>query len=219
MDFEDIEISRTIDFFFAEPSLRHEQHCRGDQFSVLYLLRQELVETQGYNPYKDAESAVCKEGARNRLFASLSLMFTGYDLLAKFEQGDHHRFIGERYIAFLRSDSGAGLNYLHADMLYGVRNSLLHSFGVPDDDKLTKLGVKQIAIVQRRVVETTMGSGNSIVQSNDDVAEVFIDGVYCNFLNTIGRYRDSLYGDGTDERRERFMSMFTKYGTIRIQRG
>lgn len=149
----------------------------------------------------------------------MSLMFTGYDLLAKFEQGDEHRFVGDRYIAFLRSNDGAQLNYLHADLLYGVRNSLIHSFGVPTDDKLTKLGIQQIAIVQRKTVETTMGTGNLIVQSNADTAEVFIDGVYCNFLNTIGRYRDSLYGDGTDECRERFMKMFAKYGTIRIQRG
>jgi hypothetical protein len=216
MDLEDIAINRTIDFFFTEPSVPHDQHCRGDEFSVLYLLRQELVETQGYNPYQDAETTVCKHGARNRLFASLSLMFTGYDLLAKFEQGDRG-FVGDRYIAFLRSSDGAGLNYLHAELLYGVRNSLLHSFGVPDDDKLTKLGVKQIAIVQRKITETTMGAGNSIVQSNNEIAEVFIDGVYCNFLNTIGHYRDSLFGEGTDECRERFMNMFTKYGIIRIQ--
>lgn len=207
--------AKNIDFFFSAPSTKPEEHRRGDKFSALYLLRRELLETQGYDPNVDAEEIAWKDGAKNRLFASLSLMFTGFDLLAKFEQGDGGK-VGERYRAFLRSTEGGSLDSTTADLLWGVRNSILHAFGVPDDDMLKKMGLKEIAIAQRLVVETTLGAGSVSVRQNGEVAEVFIDGIYRVLLSAIDNYRDSLYGSGTEPAREQFNQMLAKYGTIRM---
>jgi hypothetical protein len=205
-----------IDFFFEAPSTSPATHARVDQFSVLYLLRRELLETQGYDPNNDAEAAAWTSGARNRLFASLSLMFTGIDLVAKFEQGDASGGVGARFQNFLRSPDGGELDASTAELLYAVRNSLLHAFGVPDGDMLTKLGMKQIAIAQRRMEATSIGVGSVSVRTNGEVAEVYIDGVYRVLLDAVDNYRGSLYGSHSQPARDQFDQMFTKYGTIRM---
>lgn len=205
-----------VDFFFADPSTPPLVHARGDQFSVLYLLRRELLETQGYDPNRDEEAAAWKEGARNRLFASLSLMFTGIDLVAKFEQGDKSGGVGARFQKFLTSPEGGGLDASAAELLYAVRNSMLHAFGVPDSEMLAKLGMKQIAIAQRRMADTTMGAGSVSVRTNGEVAEVYVDGVYRVMLDAVDNYRDSLFGSSAQPARTQFDQMFVKYGTIRM---
>lgn len=208
-----------IDFFFAKPSMSQEAHRRGDQFSVLYLLRQELLQTQGYDPFIDDEFDACKSGARTRLFASLSLIFTGLDLLAKFEQGDGGG-TGQRYKAFLRSSNGCQLDEHASELVYSVRNSLLHGFGEPDEEALSKVKgtrttMKQVAIVRRVKRWGAMDIGSTFIQSNGPFAEVFVDGLYHLLLLTIQRYRESL--DEDTDLVVRFQRMFDKYGTIVIR--
>jgi hypothetical protein len=206
-----------IEFFFADPSTSRSTHPRGDQFSVLYLLRRELLETQGYDPnVRDAEDTAWKAGAQHRLFASLSLMFTGIDLIAKFEQGDKSGGVAARFQGFLKSSEGGGLDDHAAELLYAVRCSLLHAFGVPDDDALAKLGMKQIAIAQRRMASTTLGVGSVSVRTNGEVAEVYIDGMYRVLLDAVDNYRNSLFGRSSQPARNQFDQMFAKYGTIRM---
>ena len=204
-----------IDFFFAAPDTPSARHSRGSMVSVLYLLRRELLDTQGYDPAIEYEDTAWRNGAKARLFASLSLMFTGFDLLAKFEQGDEAG-VGRRFKAFLRSEHGGQEPESIANLLYGVRNSIIHAFGVPDPETLGDMGMTHIAISQRLVADTTMGATPVTVRLSGDVAEVYIDGVYRLFLSAKNRYRDSLWGDGAEEARERFDAMFMKYGTIRM---
>jgi len=205
-----------IEFFFADPATSPSTHARGDQFSVLYLLRRELLETQGYDPDRDEEATAWKEGARNRLFASVSLMFTGIDLVAKFEQGDKSGGVGARFRNFLTSSDGGELDADAAKLLYGVRNSMLHAFGVPDGDMLADLGLKQIAIAQKRIENTPIGQGSVSVRTNGEVAEVYIDGIYRVFLDAVDNYRNSLFGSHAQPARDQFEQMFAKYGTIRM---
>ena len=75
-----------IDFFFAPPQISMQEHTRDGQYSVLYLLRRELLETMGYHPDLESEDQAGSEGARNQVVCVLVLTFTGFDLLAKFAE-------------------------------------------------------------------------------------------------------------------------------------
>jgi hypothetical protein len=81
-------LSEQISCFFDRLNTPPSEHNRGGLHSVLYLLRRELIETAGYDPNAGSESAADAGGIKRRLFASLILMFTTFDLLAKCALGD-----------------------------------------------------------------------------------------------------------------------------------
>lgn len=188
------------------------EHKRGNLCSVLYLLRRELLDTAGWKPELDDEQKAYDNGVRNRLFASLIVMFTGFDLLAKFQLGDSG-VAGERFKKFLTSTDGGDVPDLVADIFYGVRNSLVHSFSVPDSDALQKLGMKTVGIAHH--LGSDRGVSTLTVQAGD-TAVVYVDGVFRTWILAIGHYRDSLYGSDSADARTTFQLMFDKYGTIHI---
>jgi hypothetical protein len=71
-------------------------------------LRRELIETLGYEPDIDNEASVKVAGAKRLLFASLILMFTMVDLLAKFMSDEDG--VAIRFKEFLRSPDGGELS-------------------------------------------------------------------------------------------------------------
>jgi hypothetical protein len=211
------DVNDKIELFFDEPTRPVDHHKRGGLASVLYLLRRELIETAGWDPGRgDDERKVYDAGLKNRLFASLIVMFSGFDLLAKFQHGDSGG-VGVRFKAFIESPDGGQLSPLDSKILYGVRSSLVHSFSVPDVDSLAKLGLKSIGIAKNQ--EGTFGGvrGVSIVTVQDgDKAIVFVDGVFRLWVDAVQHYRESLYGTGSDEARKVFEAMFDKYGTLGV---
>lgn len=209
------DLDDKIAFCFSSPTATPSRHNRQGTFSVLYLLRRELVETAGYDPNTDDEARVDADGIKHRLFVSLIAMFTAFDLLAKFQLGDQGG-LGRRFTDFLVSPAGGGMQQADADLLYAVRNSVTHAFGVPDADSLAKLGLKGVELHQR--VETR--EGLVVVQRKtwskppQTFAEVYIDGVFRALMASIENYRESL--SVSVEARAQFESMFDKYGTIRM---
>jgi hypothetical protein len=195
-----LDLNDKIEFCFGDPTVDHTHHLRGSVASVLYLLRRELIETAGYDPNKgDTEQMVDAGGVQRRLFASLILMFTGFDLLAKFQRGDTER-VGDRFKAFLKSPDGAGLSPFDAALFWAARNSLVHAFGTLDQRSLAKLkGVvlKGVALGQRK--EGTSGGMPDLVtvERHGDYAGIYIDGVFRRLKGSIQRYRDSLHGAGS----------------------
>jgi hypothetical protein len=141
------DLNDKISFFFEGPSVALDKHPRNRVFSVSYLLRRELMETAGYDPNVEQESAAVGAGVRQRLFASSILVFTGIDLLAKF--GSDRRGVGSRFKEFLKSEEGGALPGHIADLLYAVRNSMVHAFGTPDSNALKKLGMTRIGLGAR----------------------------------------------------------------------
>jgi hypothetical protein len=203
-------------FFFESPNTPQESHQDGTLTSVLYLLRRELIETAGYDPASgDTEDTVDATGVRRRLFASLIVMFTGFDLLAKFQRGDAEG-VGERFKAFLRSPEGGDVSSYTADLFYAARNSLVHAFGVPDADALSRLGMHGVAFDMRRAGVLGDMRGLTVVERQGDFAIIYIDGVFRCWRTAIGRFRESLYGQDAGPKRAVFEEMFDKYGTINI---
>ncbi len=54
------------------------------------------------------------------------------------------REVGKRFKAFLKSENGGELDTHTDDLLYAVRNSMIHAFGTPDVSSLKKLGLSSI---------------------------------------------------------------------------
>jgi hypothetical protein len=204
-----------IRFFFDEPTRAVDDHKRGGLASVLYLVRRELIETAGWDPGKgDDEQKVYDEGVRNRLFATLILIFSGFDLLAKFQLGDAGG-VGDRFKRFLASPDGGQVDDLEARIFYGVRNSLVHSFSVPDADSLLKLGMKSIGIAHN--LEGTSGGSrgvSTLTLKSGDTAMVHVNGAFRTWVGAVRHYRESLFGAGSDGARKTFETMFDKYGRI-----
>lgn len=204
-----------IEFFFHPPNTPSLHHQRNGQFSVLYLLRRELLETLGFNPDTEDESSVWTEGPRHRLFASLILTFTAIDLLAKFHQGAEGG-VGQRFRAFLTSWEGAQIGRDDAELLWAVRNSLVHSFSGPDSETLSRLGMSEVVIAQRLIQDTSMGEGHVFVRSNGVSAVIYIDGVYRLLVSAINTYHMALFGSEETALRPKFGASFRRFGTLRV---
>jgi hypothetical protein len=208
------DLNEKIQFFFDDPTRPPAGHKRRTLVSVLYLLRRELIETAGYDPASgDDEAKVDTEGVKNRLFASLILMFTAFDLLAKFRFGDKGG-VGERFKDFLESPDGAGMPRLDAELFYAIRNSLVHAFGTPDANSLQLLGMKNVAIESRKEIPPGRIPGLYTVSRKGEVAVIYVDGIFRTLFYTIERYQRTLYGQGSDAARAQFEAMFDKYGKI-----
>lgn len=206
-----------INFCFTPPDVVREKHQRSGLVSVLYLLRQELIETAGHIP-ASGEHRVCTEGIRNRLFATLILTFTGFDILAKFQNGDASNEVGKRFKTFLMHPEGADQVELEADLYWAVRNSLTHAFGLPNGRSLTTPGVTSIGL-ERGKGEFISGQLSRSI-SFDPVtgrAMVYTDGVYCAFVHSLKRFEDSLHGAQSPAGLAIFEAMFEKYGLIHVQ--
>ena len=182
---------------------------------MLYLLRRELIETLGYDPNATTEDEVDERGSRNRLFASTILMFTAVDLLAKYTCGEAGG-IGDRFKRFLQSPDGGGLAPQEAELLWAVRNSLVHAFGLPDSGRLSHTGHQAVGIGQR--LATTSGGidGLLVIAHRGDDAVVYVDGLFRVIKHAISRYQETLYGSGATDARRAFASAFSSYGWIRV---
>ena len=215
MEFQDQE--EKIQFFFDAPIRAPSEHSRDGFHSVLYLLRRELIETLGYDPDANTEADVDRGGARRRLFASLGLMFSGFDLLAKFALGDSGR-VGTRFCKFMRCPEGGGLTSVDARLLWAIRNSVVHAFGLPPRNALTAQGLAHVGLGTRKEETLRDSAGLVVVERRPDLelAIVYIDGVFRTLISATSRYHDALYGSSAAPARTRFNDAFDLYGLIRI---
>jgi hypothetical protein len=196
-----------ITFFFDDPSRPQSEHLVEGRASTLYLLRKELLDTLGYDPSADEEKDAFNEGIRHRAFASSMLMFTVLDLLAKFALGDEGK-VGKRFIRFLRLPHGPGLGEEEAQQLYAVRNSMVHAFGLPHADELSRWGVKQLWVHRRNYEAPHMLSSG-----NGDVLKLYVDGFYQLVFLTI-RARENAAKVASEQERALFREMFERYGSV-----
>jgi hypothetical protein len=215
------DLDDKIQFCFDEPTRAFAEHSRGTVVSVLYLLRRELVSVAGYTCTLDDEAAVEAGGVRANLFASLGLTFTGFDLLAKFCRGDEEK-VGERFERFLRMPGIVGLDSSSAQLLYRVRCSIVHAFGVPDSDTCGSLRyqLKNVAIAQRKSCPGPRGELQVVTEAMPGgMATLYVDGLFKCFRDSLPAMRGSLHGSDAAPVRRTFEEMFDKYGTITITVG
>lgn len=112
------DINEKINFFFKSPT----DIPIGNSFSSLYLLRRDIFTCMGFDPNK------MQPIDYQALWPGLMGILAGIDLLGKYLEGDdintsvYYRFKNyyERYFD-LKGDS---------EIIYQLRNSMLHSFGL-----------------------------------------------------------------------------------------
>lgn len=162
-----------ISFFFAAPPVLPSAHSRAAVVSTLYLLRREMMDCMGHNPNEQSEQVADEQGTQHRVFASLSLMFTTFDLLAKFMFGDGGG-VGSRFRDFLRSPDGGGLDSPTAAVLWRVRNSMVHAFGLPSTDGVADLNLSAVSLALRKPATDISGGfqGLVVAQYDQGVASV-----------------------------------------------
>src|SRR6266498_5027963 len=120
-----------INFFFEDPTVDEKIHeaKKNGRRSVLYALRREiqdcLLDDNENKPI--IESDVLLRTSKHRLFATSMMVFSAFDLMAKFYAGeDDINKVGARFIDFLKTHGK--LTESSAREIWIYRNSLMHSF-------------------------------------------------------------------------------------------
>jgi hypothetical protein len=188
------------------PTVRPDNHAQQGRHSVLYLLRREAQDCLIGTIV--TEGSVLRQPDQHRLFATMMVIFAGIDLLAKFAAGDDK--IGQvrpRFVSFV-TDYFL-LTEADADVLWSVRNAMMHSFGLYDG----KTG-RKIAAARRC---GRLGRTGAPVRQVDDYWLVCIDHLYRGFIRSIERYRRALRG--SDRLQGNFAAMFDRYGYLTVQSG
>jgi hypothetical protein len=210
------DIDDKIQFCFEAPTTPVARHARGGTVSVLYLLRRELVSVAGYTSDRDDEAIVEAGGVRANLFASLMLTFTGFDLLAKFCRGDGEK-VGARFKRFLAMPGIVGVAPETAELLYQVRCSVVHAFGVPDSDSCESLAyeLSHVAIARSKRTRGPRRELQIAIETiPGDTATIYVDGLFKFLRDSYPAVRESLYGSDSAPARTQFEAMFDKYGTM-----
>ena len=180
------------DLFFLCP--RTEIKRRG-RFGVLYLLRRDIDQCMGIDPNTG------QGGGPTALWPGAMAMLAGVDLLAKFFAGsDKVRGNGQRFLKFLECCSDLK-NADDRDLIYQLRNSLMHSFGLYSKGK--------------RFILTSGGATELVSKPKPDQYSIDLPILHQKFKEAVSLYREKLNGD--EELGTKFDKMFANYGYINIE--
>lgn len=186
--------SGNADIFFKAPS---DPPSLSGRFGVLYLLRRDILICLGTDP--DSGHRL----QHSTIWPGAMAVLAGIDLLGKFHRGkDTRGKVGDRFKEFVRTYFQ--LSSVDADqVLYQLRNSLLHSFGLYSENRGQ--------VYRFRVTAT---GGTLIESTENDIYLIDLRSLHSEFENAIELYKEEL--DATPRLQGNFADMFPKYGTIEI---
>lgn len=112
------------DLFFLDPSVDPSTNPSGQNiFSNLYLLRRDIYHCYGFD-IKTKTKLKCQV---QTIWPGVMAIMAGIDLMAKFHSGnDKINESGPRFQCFIKQY----ISLNESEILYQLRNSLLHSFGL-----------------------------------------------------------------------------------------
>ncbi len=195
-----------IDFFFAPPTVKWEDHQTPDgTVSVLYLLRREIQDCL-IGDVSLPESEVVPAKAPHRLFATAMVIFAGIDLLSKFTTGsDSESEAKRRFLAFCPAYLGTTSD--EAGVLWSLRNGFVHSFGLWDKREKRYLSF---------ALRDPNGQGRAVyIDTASQYWLVCVEELYAAFTGAVGKYQAKLSTDSALQRD--FAGMFPRYGVIAVQ--
>ena len=184
-------INRQIEIFFLNPKISMQPP---NDFGVLYLLRRDVYRCLGYNTDTwsiDRESII---------WPGAMTVLAGIDLLGKFYKGDDSQNgVGQRF----RDYYDKYMDNQNSDIIYQLRNSLLHSFGL-----LAKTRTKTYSF-------SVSANRDSLVEQYSETAyKIDLYTLWDKFEESIERYKNDLIN--YDWLKIKFEAMFKFYGAIRI---
>ena len=193
------QFENKISFLFRSPS-DAPQSGEG-HFSNLYLLRRDICSCLGQNPNEFGTHA-----ARGYLTESFQAIWpgvmsilAGIDLLAKFAYGDADGQVGRRFKRFV-------LEFIspNDEVLYQLRNSLLHSFGL--------YAIK--GNNEYRFLLSTSQNDDVLFHMQGSFHYVNVLHLHHLFEVSIPKFRESL--ENHTEWHAEFEALMVKYGGTRI---
>ncbi|MBM4467238.1 MAG: hypothetical protein FJ014_17070 [Chloroflexi bacterium] len=184
-----------IDLFFEDPAI---YHAPPRSYSVLYLLRRDISVCLGIDP--NSGNPINFQA----LLPGAMAILAGIDLLGKFLAGnDNIGEVGKRFKDFVSKYLQA-VSPTDATILYQLRNSLLHSFGLYSEDRKGNVYKFTLSATQRPLVQP-LGSDNYLVD---------VRTLRSQFETGIANYQADLKSDLSLQ--TCFNAMFSKYGAVCI---
>lgn len=185
--------SPDADLFFLSP--RTKVPHGPNQFGVLYLLRRDIDQCMGIDPDTG------QGGDLPALWPGAMAILAGVDLLAKFFEGRDTGSVGVRFCSFLEHFF-AGMNSKDSEVIYQLRNSLLHSFGLYSKDR------------GYRFVLAFDGAVALVSHTPPDRYYVNLRVLHSEFEKAVEAYCTKLGSD--THLQNNFAAMFGNYGSIPI---
>lgn len=182
------------DLFFADP---HDAPVVPGNAGTLHLLRREAVLCLGLDP------STGQPIGHQALWPGAMATLAGVDLLAKFHAGeDEARGVGRRYKEFLDAYFGLADDD-ECEVLYQLRCSLLHSFGLYARSRSREYRFAVIAL--RKELIRVDGEDRYLVD---------LFSLYERFEHAIVKYIIALEQD--IDLQAKFLRMFDNYGAVGI---
>ena len=179
--------------FFENPRAHFENPWT---YGVLYLIRRDILTCLGWDLGKNALTD------HRALWPAAMALLAGVDLLAKFYVGsDDLGAVGDRFRLFV--EKFFRINAGDEELIYQLRNALLHSFGL---------------FAKSRKAEFRFGLSNGspilVTRYPNDQYLVDLSALHTEFDFAVEAYRKALLGSETLQ--VNFEKMFPNYGSVRI---
>ncbi len=190
-----LDVYDKMDLFFKDPHVPSEVP---GEMSTLYLLRKDVWKCYGCNPDD------CSETTRV-LFPGAMTVFCGIDLLAKFYQSDEGR-VGDRFKQYVEAFFPSGKEQDLPKHIYGLRNSMMHSFGMRAKRRATgeiTYGIK---------VEDDCSQGFLVELKKDEWYVIDILDLREQFEASIEKFKRHV--QRTTSLHETFSDMWDQYGSM-----
>lgn len=182
-----------IDFFFMNPN---EFKDEPGKKSILYLLRRDIMTCFGINANTN------KPIPTAAYFPGVMAVMAGIDLLAKFYAGnDKTKESGSRFLTF----TSKYIDIENQEIIYGLRNSLMHSFGTYSKGKD---GAKK-----RFRLDTASSVLVQQIETNQFLINIEL--LRDRFESACEQYYQDV--KKSEELQQKFMNMMDDYGYIYIQ--
>lgn len=198
------DIAAEIRVFFMDP---WDRPGDGAPYGVLWALRRDIRVCLGYDANSPDKTAPVT--GFQVLWPGVMCIFAGVDLLAKFWAGSDSTKpgeVGQRFRDFLQSYSH--LRAEEAQVVWELRNSLLHSFSVRSPGETPKHTFVLTADKKGR-----RGSVNS--ESNGRHV-VDIRTLHDKFEGAVARYREQVEDESETGLRKKFSDMPERYGMFSV---
>lgn len=210
-----MSIDEEIELFFKDPGIRTQVK----DSSTLHLLRRDIYSCMGYiNDDNKNEWIKCDKKDPTR-WPGAMVILAGIDLLGKFYVGnDKLRKVAERFKAYYNKYIAPYDEYndeQNAEIVYQLRNSLLHSFGLYSIDTFnSKIYHFNVCLNNNRLIEKC---SEKLHEKHEDKEytilfyRIDIGILHDLFEGSIEKYKSDLMEDKT-EMKNNFHNMFKNYG-------
>lgn len=186
---------RERDLFFEDPV----NYVEATKSSILHLLRRDIYRCMGYT----IQNGMWVKNAEPIIWPGSMAVLTGIDLLGKFYAGNHNdREVGSRFKAYCEKYI---CSHDDAQVIYELRNSFLHSFGLFSKSRTATYYFQVSSSRQDLVTKFSVGGP-------DYYYRIDLYTLRDKFEQSIAKYKKDLETD--NELQKKFDAMFNSYGMV-----